>query len=118
VPSARESGRSIGVPGVLRMLEMVQSEHGNTDWRSLFEPAIGLADDGFSISARMAAAIGDSATELGADPEARNYFLQPDGSPKPAGETLTNPAYSKTLGAIASDGAKRSWQRRVRCRTG
>jgi gamma-glutamyltranspeptidase/glutathione hydrolase len=53
----------------------------------------------------MAAAIGDSATELGADPEARNYFLQPDGSPKPAGETLTNPAYSKTLGAIASDGA-------------
>lgn len=28
VPSARRSGRSIGVPGVLRMLEMAQKEHG------------------------------------------------------------------------------------------
>lgn len=106
VPDARASGRSIGVPGVLRMLELMQSEHGNAEWRSLFEPAVALADAGFSISPRLAAAIDDSAPDLGADPEARSYFLQPDGSPKPAGERLTNPAYSKTLGAIASDGAE------------
>jgi gamma-glutamyltranspeptidase/glutathione hydrolase len=105
VPSARESGRSIGVPGVLRMLESLQSEHGAADWSALFDPAVALADGGFAISPRMAAAIGDSAPELGADPEARSYFLQPDGSAKPAGEMLTNPAYAKTLGAIASDGA-------------
>ena len=31
------------------------------------------------------------------------YFLNPDGSPKTAGAKLTNPAYAKTLGVIASD---------------
>ncbi|MBA4024714.1 MAG: gamma-glutamyltransferase [Gordonia sp.] len=105
VPSARESGRSIGVPGVLRLLEDVQSEHGTNAWRSLFEPATSLADSGFAISPRMAAAIDESSAELAVDPAAKSYFLLPDGSGKPAGEVLTNPAYSKTLGAIASEGA-------------
>ena len=36
-------------------------------------------------------------------PNASAYFLNPDGSPKASGTRLTNPAYSKTLGAIASD---------------
>jgi len=43
---------------------------------------------------------------LRVDPEAAAYFLNADGSPKTAGTRLTNPAYSKTLGAIASDGAQ------------
>lgn len=104
-PNARASGRSIGVPGILRMLEMVHNEHGRTPWRDLFGPAVTLADGGFDISARMGAAISDAASQLRDDPEARKYFLNPDGSPKPAGTRLTNPAYSKTLSAIASAGA-------------
>lgn len=94
-PNARASGRSIGVPGILRMLEMVHNEHGRTPWRDLFGPAVTLADGGFDISARMGAAISDAAPQLRDDPEARKYFLNPDGSPKPAGTRLTNPAYSK-----------------------
>lgn len=104
-PNARASGRSIGVPGILQMLEMVHNEHGRTPWRDLFGPAVTLADGGFDISARMGAAISDAASQLRDDPEARKYFLNPDGSPKPAGTRLTNPAYSKTLSAIASAGA-------------
>ena len=41
--------------------------------------------------------------QLRVDPNASAYFLNPDGSPKTAGTRLTNPAYSKTLGVIASD---------------
>lgn len=33
-PNARASGRSIGVPGVLRMLELAHREHGKTGWRN------------------------------------------------------------------------------------
>lgn len=84
---------------------MVHNEHGRTPWRDLFGPAVTLADGGFDISARMGAAISDAAPQLRDDPEARKYFLNPDGSPKPAGTRLTNPAYSKTLSAIASAGA-------------
>ncbi|WTL30429.1 gamma-glutamyltransferase family protein [Nocardia sp. NBC_01503] len=104
-PNARASGRSIGTPGVLRMLELAQREHGKQTWRDLFAPAISLADQGFQISPRMAGQIADSAADLARDDNARAYFLQGDGKPKPAGTTLTNPAMSKTLNAIASDGA-------------
>jgi gamma-glutamyltranspeptidase/glutathione hydrolase len=104
-PDARASGRSIGVPGVVRMLQDVHDQHGKKAWRELFTPAVTLADDGFDISPRMAAAIADSAPELGADPQAAGYFLNTDGSPKAAGTTLTNPAYAKTLGVLATAGA-------------
>ncbi|MFI5775810.1 gamma-glutamyltransferase [Nocardia sp. NPDC051570] len=103
-PNARASGRSIGVPGILRLLEMAHNEHGKQPWRDLFTPAISLADQGFSISPRLASEIADAAPDLARDANAKAYFLQPDGSAKPTGYHLTNPAYAKTLGAIASDG--------------
>lgn len=102
-PDARGSGRSIGVPGIVRMLADVHAEHGRTAWRELFGPAVTMADDGFDISPRLAAAIADAAPGLRIDPQGADYFLDPDGSPKPAGTRLTNPAYAKTLGVIASD---------------
>lgn len=102
-PDARASGRSIGVPGILALLQDVHTEHGKTAWRDLFAPAVTLADGGFDISPRLAAAISDSAPKLRVDPNASAYFLNPDGSPKAAQTRLTNPAYSKTLGVIATD---------------
>ncbi len=102
-PDARASGRSIGVPGILRLLQDVHAQHGKTEWRELFNPAVSIADDGFDISPRLAAAIADAAPQLKVDPQAAEYFLNPDGAPKSAGTRLTNPAYAKTLGAIASD---------------
>ncbi|GAB25348.1 gamma-glutamyl transpeptidase [Gordonia polyisoprenivorans NBRC 16320 = JCM 10675] len=105
-PNARASGRSIGVPGAVRMLELMHNQYGRTSWKSLFDPAIQLSDNGFDISPRLAAAIADSAKQLSVDDEARSYFLNPDGTPKTTGTRLTNPAYAKTLGALATDGAQ------------
>ncbi len=102
-PDARGSGRSIGVPGIVALMADVHAEHGKTGWRDLFGPAVTLADNGFDISARLAAAIADAAPDLTLDRQAAEYFLNPDGSPKTQGTQLTNPAYAKTLGAIASD---------------
>ncbi|WP_084531869.1 gamma-glutamyltransferase [Nocardia miyunensis] len=104
-PNTRASGRSIGVPGVLRLLERAHADHGKQPWHDLFTPAIDLADRGFAISPRMAAEIAASASDLARDDNAKAYFLRPDGSPKPAGTTITNPAMAKTLGTIADDGA-------------
>ncbi|MFF0612789.1 gamma-glutamyltransferase family protein [Nocardia tengchongensis] len=104
-PNARASGRSIGVPGVLRMLEVAHDEHGRQPWRDLFTPAVNLADQGFTISPRMATQIAASKPDLARDDGARAYFLESDGSPKTAGTTLVNPAFAKTLSAIAADGA-------------
>src|SRR4051812_41145133 len=102
-PDARASGRSIGVPGILRLLQDLHTEHGKTAWRDLFPPAVAMADDGFAISPRLAAAIADAAPKLKGDPNASAYFLNSDGGPKTSDSRLTNPAYAKTLGVIASD---------------
>lgn len=105
-PDARSSGRAVGVPGALRLLEAVHGEHGGMTWRELFDPAVKIADDGFAISPRLAGAIADEAKNFANDADLKGYFLEPDGAPKKAGVKLTNPAYAKTLGAIASEGAK------------
>ena len=102
-PDTRSSGRSIGVPGVVRVLADVHAEHGQTPWRDLFAPAITLADNGFEISARLATAIAKDAEGLAGDPDLAAYFLNPDGTPKTVTTVLTNPAYAKTLGAVATD---------------
>ena len=47
------SGRSVGVPGVLRGLELAHKAHGRLPWASLFQPAIELAEKGFPISPRL-----------------------------------------------------------------
>jgi gamma-glutamyltranspeptidase/glutathione hydrolase len=104
-PDARGSGRSIGVPGIVRLLQDVHAQHGKTAWRDLFSPAVTLSDDGFDISPRLAAAISDAGPKLKLDRDASSYFLNPDGSPKASGTRLNNPAYAKALGAIASDPA-------------
>lgn len=106
LPSIRGSGRSIGVPGVLRMLELAHREHGRKPWLDLFEPAIQLADKGFPISARLSNQIAASAADLARDENARNYFLASDGTAKPSGAILTNPAMAKTLAAVAAVGAE------------
>src|SRR5574343_1896555 len=46
------SGRSVGVPGAVRMLEAVHRQHGALPWARLFEPAITLAEQGFAVSPR------------------------------------------------------------------
>jgi gamma-glutamyltranspeptidase/glutathione hydrolase len=103
----RASGRSVGTPGALRMLELAYQDNGKLPWGNLFSPGIQLALDGFKISGRLADAISSNRASLlvDADATALYYGPAPDYAPKALGTTLTNPAYAATLGAIASGGA-------------
>lgn len=97
-------GRSVGAPGVLRMLEMAHRDHGRLPWTDLFEPAIKLADSGFKVSPRLNMLIGRD-KHLGTQAAARRYFYSADGSPRAVGEVLRNPEYANVLRMIARDGA-------------
>ncbi|NDG83088.1 MAG: gamma-glutamyltransferase [Betaproteobacteria bacterium] len=103
--STRASGRSIGTPGAVRMLELAHKDYGKRSWGELFNPAIQLASEGFPISGRMAAAIAGARADLLRDPDAVGYFLNADLSPKALGTTIKNPDYAATLKTIASGGA-------------
>lgn len=98
-------GRSVGVPGTVRMLEMVHKEYGKLPWAKLFEPAITLADSGFKVSARLNSLLA-SEKYLRLDPLAAAYFYKADGSPLEVGTVLRNPALADVLRKIAAGGSK------------
>ena len=103
--STKASGRSIGTPGAVRMLELAYQENGKLPWATLMQPGIKLATGGFPISGRMAAAIDGAKIDFLRDPDAAAYFLNSDYTPKTLGTVIKNPAYAATLGSIAQGGA-------------
>lgn len=105
LPDARASGRSIGVPGTMRLMEALHRAHGRTPWPELLEPAASLADAGFAVPQRLADAIAAARPQLQRDPDAAVVFLDDAGHPRAAGTLLRNPAYADTLRRVAAGGA-------------
>jgi gamma-glutamyltranspeptidase/glutathione hydrolase len=97
-------GRSVGVPGTVRLLETAHKRWGKLPWKQVIEPAATLAEDGFTISPRLNGLLGQE-KYLQDDPTARAYFYEADGKPKAIGTVLKNPAFAKTLRLIAEKGA-------------
>lgn len=97
-------GRSVGAPGVLRMLELAHRQYGRLPWASLFAPAIKLAEEGFAVSPRLSAML-KTEQHLKKDPVAAAYFYDKDGNPWPSGHVLRNPELAKVLREIALGGA-------------
>ncbi len=103
-PAAVVSGKSVGVPGLLRLLELAHRRHGKLPWAELFEPAIRLAEKGFPISPRLHAFLAADRF-LSQDRNARRYFYLPNGKAKPAGALLKNPEFAAVLKRVAAEGA-------------
>lgn len=103
----RASGRSVGTPGAIRMLELAYQDNGKLPWSSLFSAGIKLATDGFNISGRLADAIVLNKASLLVDAEATAYFYgpAPDYAPKALGTLLKNQPYADSLTALSTGGA-------------
>ena len=97
-------GRSVGVPGTLRLLEAAHKKWGKLPWAKTFEPAIRLAEDGFAVSPRLNGLLGGE-TALKSDARANAYFYEADGKPKAVGSLLKNPGFAAALRDIAARGA-------------
>ena len=105
-------GRSVGAPGVLRMLELAHKEHGKLPWATLFGPAIKLAHGGFPVSQRLNGLLNwDQA--LKRDPVAAAYFYDKEGKAWPVGHVLKNPELARTLREIARGGADAFYNGRI-----
>ncbi len=100
---AAVGGHAVGVPGLLRMLEMAHKDHGRLPWARNFEPAIQLARDGFTVSPRLNRLIADT-PQLKDYEATRKYFFDAAGNPLPVGAQLVNDALAETLRQIANGG--------------
>lgn len=96
-------GKSVGVPGTLRMLEMVHKKYGRLPWKTLFKPAIDLCENGFIVSPRLHALLSKDRF-LRLDQNASAYFYHRDGSARSIGEKLKNPELAAVFRKIAKLG--------------
>jgi gamma-glutamyltranspeptidase/glutathione hydrolase len=96
-------GRSVGVPGLLRLAKLAHNDHGRLPWAALFQPAIVLAESGFPVSPRLHRLIAED-NFLKRQATAARYFYRRDGKPLPVGTLLKNPDYAETLRKVALGG--------------
>ena len=97
-------GRSVGTPGTPMLMEEAHTRWGRAEWAGLFENAISLAEDGFTVSERMASSIAGGAERLQTFTRTADYFF-PGGEALQAGDTLVNDDYANTLRLIAAHGS-------------
>ena len=97
-------GRSVGVPGTVRMLEQAHRQHGRLAWAELLQPAIVLAERGFAVSPRLNTLLKNE-QHLKKDPVAARYFYDAGGNPWPVGHVLRNPELAEVLKGIAARGS-------------
>ncbi|HEX3424461.1 MAG TPA: gamma-glutamyltransferase [Sphingomicrobium sp.] len=98
---AQPGGKSVGIPGNVRMMALAHQRFGKVSWSALFQPAIRLARDGFKITPRLYNSLLKYPATGAFSAEARTIFYLPGGQPKPVGTIVKNPAFAAFLEKIA-----------------
>lgn len=98
-------GTSIGVPGVLKALDLAHKEFGNLAWSELFTDSITLSKNGFTVSNRLAGLL-DKKIHPGLNQfRTSSIYFYPSGKALSEGQIKRNPALARTLSSIAQEGA-------------
>jgi gamma-glutamyltranspeptidase/glutathione hydrolase len=101
--AAVPGGRSVGVPGNLRMMALAHRRYGRLPWARLFAPAIALARDGFVVTPRLHNGLVNGGRHV--DAWARGHFFTADGNAVAVGAVLKSPEQAALLEQIAKLGA-------------
>ncbi|NML95776.1 gamma-glutamyltransferase [Novosphingobium olei] len=105
IGEAIPGGRSVGVPGSLRLVALAHERHGLIAWRTLFQPAIRLAREGFVVTPRLYMMLSRFPGTGALDPAGKALYYGEDGKPKPVGTLVRNPALADFLETVSARGA-------------
>ena len=103
--NTQEGGLASGVPGEVAGLLDLLEHHGTMSREEVMEPAIRIANEGFTVSAYCANAISDAYEKTQKFPEMSKVYLDENGLPWEEGSVITNPDLGKALQLIADQGA-------------
>ncbi len=96
-------GKSVGVPGNVRLMALAEKKWGKLPWKALFQPAIALAEQGYTVTPPMSNATNMTTPLWGSFAAIRQQYSA-DGKPLAVGTKITNPLLAKTLRMIADQG--------------
>lgn len=97
-------GRTVGIPGALRAMELAHQRFGKLAWSALFEPAIALAEDGFPLAPYLTRALLEMPS-IRDEPFTRAIHCASGPLPPPLGTLLRNPDLARSLRLLAEGGA-------------
>lgn len=98
------SGRTALVGGFMRGVEAAHARYGKLPFKTLFQPSIYLARNGFTLNEHTAAFFKQRDEEIRRLPETKATLVKPDGSAYVAGDLFKQPALAHTLEHIANEG--------------
>ena len=99
----RRGAKAISTPGNLHAWEAMSREYGTREWKTLFVPAIRLADSGFVLEGRPAEYIELAFASF--PPHAKAIYGK-GGAPLKIGDRLVQHDLAQSLRLIADSGAK------------
>ena len=95
---------AVATPGTVGGLEYAREKYGKLTRADVLDPAIALAEDGFTLDAGDATPLAVSASSLAKWPTSAAIFLR-DGRPLGIGDRLVQKDLARTLRAIRENGA-------------
>ncbi|MDQ7910819.1 gamma-glutamyltransferase [Phytohabitans sp. ZYX-F-186] len=104
--AATYSGRAVGVPGTVAVLDQIHQRRGHAPWSGLFDAAVDLAENGFAMPRYLHDTM--SAPAGGVPrcdyPDLAARYCR-DGAPIPVGETVRNTDLAAVLREVRDGGA-------------
>ena len=100
----KDGYKTIGIPGVVAGLTKLHEEHGSLPLAVVMQPAIRLAEEGFSMLPGEAFRQSMAKEAISAFDGTSKWFLKADRSSYQAYDTLKQPALANVLRSIAEKG--------------
>ncbi len=97
---------AVGVPGTVKGFELAIERYGSLEWKDVLTPAIGLAENGFTLTERRARGFNYARKGFPhGTGEFVKIFTKRDGSDFREGDRFTNKELAESLKLIARDGS-------------
>lgn len=106
------SHMAVGVPGTVSGLYLAWRDAGKLPWKRLLQPAINLAENGFTVSHGLSRSLQRGMRRMGKYPASVAQFSR-NGAPYEAGEVLKQADLAASLERIAEHGADGFYQGRT-----
>jgi gamma-glutamyltranspeptidase/glutathione hydrolase len=103
---ARFSGISAGVPGTPLTWVRALNEYGTIPLREALAPGAKVASRGFTVDQTFFNSVDAVKRYFDDVPSTAALYLDPDGTPKDVGATITNPDMAKTYRIMAREGVR------------
>src|SRR4051794_35094606 len=108
---ARFSGISAGVPGTPLTWAHALNKYGTISLKRALKPGVAVARNGFEVDQTFYNSVDAVKRYFDDIPSTAAIYLDPDGTPKDVGTTITNPDMAKTYRIMGREGTRGGFYR-------